>query len=113
VNELVRWQTGAGPIVVEVDDDEPGFESIARNPGEVIHDVQGRFEDALVTLRGAARSALTVFRDDVLDPDGVEIEFGVKLNATAGAVIAKSTMEGHLVVKLTWARGSDGGAVSA
>ena len=33
-----------------------------------------------------------------------EIEFGVKLNAAAGAVIAKTSAEGHLTVKLTWSR---------
>ncbi|NUO99410.1 MAG: hypothetical protein HOW71_04520 [Nonomuraea sp.] len=112
MNELIRWETDTGPIVVEVSDDEPGFESIARRPGEVIHDAQDKFESALISLRGAARSALEIFRDDVLKPDGVDIEFGVKLNATAGAVIAKSTVEGHLVVKLRWERGTGGSATA-
>jgi len=31
-------------------------------------------------------------------------EFGVKFNATAGAVIAKTSAEGHLTVTLTWSR---------
>jgi hypothetical protein len=44
----------------------------------------------------------------------VEIEFGVKLTAEAGALIAKSAVEGHLVVKLSWSPGqSDGPAESA
>jgi len=30
------------------------------------------------------------------------VEFGVRLTAEAGAVIAKSSVEGHLTVKLTW-----------
>ena len=46
--------------------------------------------------------ALRVFRDGSLRPDGVEIEFGVKLSAETGAIIAKGTAEGHLVVRLTW-----------
>jgi len=33
-------------------------------------------------------SALKTFRAEVLDPDGVEVAFGVKFNAEAGAVIA-------------------------
>jgi hypothetical protein len=104
VKELLRWESDQGPVVVEVDDHDAGFESISRSPGEVVHDVKGRFEDALTNVRGAAESALRTFRDDMLDPDEVEIEFGVKLNAAAGAVIAKTSMEGHLVVKLRWAR---------
>jgi hypothetical protein len=107
VRELLRWQTDHGPVVVEVDDEDAGFESIARAPGEVVHDVKGRFEDALASVRGAAESALSTFRDGALRPDEVAIEFGVKLNAAAGAVIAKTSVEGHLVVKLKWARETD------
>lgn len=104
MRELLRWRTDHGPVVVEVDDEDAGFESISRSPGEVVHDVQGRFEDALASVRGAAESALSTFRDDVLRPDEVAIEFGVKLNAAAGAVIARTAVEGHLVVTLKWAR---------
>jgi len=107
MNELVRWETDEGPIVVEVDSKEPGFSSISRKPGEAVHDVRERFEDALQNVRNAAQSALRMFRDDVLDPDDVEIEFGVKLNAVAGAVIAKTSAEGHLTVKLKWSRNGE------
>jgi hypothetical protein len=104
VNELLRWEGDDGPVVVEIDSSQPGFQSISRKPGEIIHDVQGRFDDALENVRNAAVSALEKFRDEILDPDQVEIEFGVKFNAEAGAVIAKTSAEGHLTVKLTWSR---------
>lgn len=91
-------------MVVEVDERDAGFESIKRGPKQIVHDVNQRFEDALASVREAALPALRSFRDEALQPDEVEIEFGVKLNATAGAVIAKSTVEGHLVVKLKWTR---------
>jgi hypothetical protein len=104
VSELVRWQTDDGGIVVEIDAREPGFQSVARGPGQIIHDAQGRFDDALESVRDGAVSALKKFRDEVLDPDGVEIQFGVRFNAEAGAVLAKTSAEGHLSVKLTWSR---------
>ncbi|MEU0255449.1 CU044_2847 family protein [Streptomyces sp. NPDC006184] len=63
------------------------------------------FEGALEGVRAAASAALRVFRDGSLRPDAVEIEFGVRLSAEAGAVIAKGTTEGHLVVKLSWSPG--------
>jgi hypothetical protein len=56
-------------------------------------------------VRSAAVSALRTFRDKSLDPDEVSLEFGVKFNATAGAVIAKTSGEGHLTVKLVWSPG--------
>lgn len=105
VTELLRWETDQGPVVVEVDEEDAGYASISAKPGEVVKDVKGSFEDALERVRGAAESALATFRDEVLDPDEVSIEFGVKLNAEAGAVIAKTSVEGHLVVGLRWTRG--------
>jgi hypothetical protein len=101
VNELVRWQTEHGTIVVESDEEEPGFQSVSRT-GEIFHEAAGRFEDAFANVREAAQSALAALRGGALDPDAVELEFGVKLNAAAGAVIAKTSVEGHLKVKMTW-----------
>lgn len=107
VNELVRWQTEKGTVVVEVDDREPGFSSVSRTAG-VIHDAAGRFEDAFQHVRDAAEAALGALRGGELNPDAVELEFGVKLNAAAGAVIAKTSVEGHLKVKMIWGRPAAG-----
>ncbi|MEO3822578.1 CU044_2847 family protein [Actinomadura sp. B10D3] len=103
MNELVRWQTENGTIVVESDAREPGFQSVSR-AGELVHDAAAKFEDAFQNVRDAAEAALASLRGGDLDPDAVELEFGVKLNAAAGAVIAKTSVEGHLKVKLTWGR---------
>lgn len=37
-----------------------------------------------------------------LSPAAVEIEFGLKLSAQAGVVLAATGVEGHFNVKLTW-----------
>jgi hypothetical protein len=102
MSELVRWETNEGPVVIEIDSKDAGFRSVARKPGEVI-DVNGSFEGALEKVRGAAASALTAFRDSSLAPDAVELEFGIKFTVTAGAVIAKTAVEGNLLVRLKWA----------
>jgi len=105
VTELMRWESDEGPVVVEVDSRDPGFRSVSRRGehGE-IHEVEGRFDAALHNVRGAAMSALRTFRERSLDPDTIELEFGVKLSAAAGAVIARTAAEGHLTVKLSWTR---------
>ena len=54
----------------------------------------------------AASSALGQFQAMSRRPDEVEIKFGVKLDAKAGAVIAQSGMQGHFEVKLRWHRES-------
>ncbi|REE97471.1 CU044_2847 family protein [Thermomonospora umbrina] len=104
MSELLRWPMDEGSVVVEVDDDDPGFQPASLSSDGVIHTVSERFETALQSTRAAAEKALTVFRDGTLRPDAVELEFGVKLNAAAGAVIAKTAAEAHLKIKLTWAR---------
>ncbi|MFF5213162.1 CU044_2847 family protein [Streptosporangium sp. NPDC000396] len=101
MNELMRFETAdGGHVVVEVSTQDPGIQRASRAGGMV--EVRQRFEDALTDVRDAAISALAVFRDGRLKPDSVEMEFGVRLNAEAGAVIAKTSAEGHIVVKLGW-----------
>jgi hypothetical protein len=102
MSELLRWETNDGPVVIEVDSKDAGFRSVARKTGEVI-DVDERFEGALEKVRGAATSALATFRDSSLKPDEVELEFGIKFSVTAGAMIAKTAVEGNLIVRLKWA----------
>lgn len=98
---LVEFKTEDGAlVVVEGAEDATGSRLVSRGDGP---DRAARtFESALDGVRAAAESALRVFRDGSLQPDAVELEFGVKLSAEAGAVIAKGSAEGHLVVKLTW-----------
>ncbi|GLY83319.1 CU044_2847 family protein [Actinoallomurus iriomotensis] len=109
VTELLRWKTDSGSIVVEGDRDQIGYKSVVKRPGEIVHDVNAKFEEALRAFRDSAASALAIFRDDALRPDDVEIEFGLKLNAEVGAVLAKAAAEGSLVVKLKWSRNGEPG----
>ncbi|WP_224300889.1 CU044_2847 family protein [Streptomyces olivaceus] len=98
---LVEFTTGDGVrVVVEGVEDEEGARLVSRGDGPAR--AARTFEDSLDGVRAAAASALRVFRDGSLRPDAVELEFGVKLSAEAGAVIAKGSAEGHLVVKLSW-----------
>ncbi|WP_031071718.1 CU044_2847 family protein [Streptomyces sp. NRRL WC-3742] len=103
MDSLVEFRTESGAnVVVEVDDEGPGLELVARGDGGAVTRVGRTFEQALEGIHSAAESTLRVFRDGRLKPDSVEIEFGVKLTTEAGAVIARSSLEGHLVVKLSW-----------
>ncbi|MGP2441230.1 CU044_2847 family protein [Streptomyces sp. JW3] len=109
---LVEFKTEDGAqVVVEAVDEETGARLVARGDGPA--QAARTFESALEGVRAAATSALRVFRDGTLRPDSVELEFGVRLSAEAGAVIAKGTAEGHLVVKLHWSPGTSAPAAPA
>ncbi|MDT0393843.1 MULTISPECIES: CU044_2847 family protein [Streptomyces] len=98
---LMQFTTESGAmVVVEGVQDASGARLVSRGNGPA--QAARTFEGSLEGVRAAAESALRVFRDGSLRPDAVELEFGVKLTAEAGAVIAKGSAEGHLVVKLSW-----------
>jgi hypothetical protein len=104
---LMEFTTDSGATVtVEVDRHTPGAQLVALGDDNTLARAGRTFDSALTGIRSAAESALAVFRDGALKPDGVELEFGVKITAEAGAVIAKSAVEGHLVVKLSWSPGA-------
>lgn len=109
----MEFTTASGAqVMVEADGQQPGAKLVSRGGNSLVQ--AGRtLDEALVGIRSAAETALTVFREGPLSPDGVELEFGVKLTAEAGAVIARTTVEGQLTVRLSWAPGARTAADSA
>ncbi|WBO69384.1 CU044_2847 family protein [Streptomyces camelliae] len=104
MGRLVEFTTEDGiAVVVESVEGGTGARPVGRGDGPVAQ-ASRTFEGALDGVRAAAQSALRVFRDGTLRPDSVELEFGVKLTAEAGAIIAKGAAEGQLVVRLGWSK---------
>jgi hypothetical protein len=99
--DFVRFPLAdGGSVLVEVEV-EPGLER-ASVPSGVLRKATTTFEHALGEVRAAAGAALAQFRG--LGPDEVELKFGVKLDAQAGAVIARTGLQGQFEVKLKWVR---------
>jgi hypothetical protein len=99
VTEFVRFPLDDGSSVVVEVEPEPGLARAGR-PSGVVRQAGESFERALGEVRAAAAAALTQFRS--MGPDEVELKFGVKLDAQAGAVIAKTGLQGQFEVKLKW-----------
>lgn len=89
-------------MLVEVDEDTYGVEAVARNSDGVV-DAGQRLESALASVRKAAQATLDALTK--LSPETVEVEFGIKLAGEAGALIAKTSAEGHFTVRLSWSPG--------
>jgi hypothetical protein len=102
VTELVRFAAEDGSsVIVEVDDDSPGVEQISRDERGVAEAAE-RIEAAFGAARPAIRSLASMLKQ--LAPDEHEVEFGLKLTAEAGAIVAKTAGEAHFKVKLHWRR---------
>ncbi|MFJ9608977.1 CU044_2847 family protein [Kitasatospora sp. NPDC101176] len=98
--ELLRFQ---GPddssLIVEVEDDSPGIELVSRS-AEGIAEAAHQLDDALTACRPTIESVLAALKH--LRPEQIEVSFGIKLNAEAGVVIAKTAAEGHFDVTMSW-----------
>jgi Trypsin-co-occurring domain 1 len=101
--ELVRFPLEVGgSLLVEVEP-EPGLRRAAR-PGEMLREASASLERALHQVRDAASAAMEQFLAMPRRPDELEIKFGLKLDAQAGAVIARTGLQGQFEVKLKWIR---------
>lgn len=88
-------------VTVEISESELGHgpREVSR-VGDIVASATKTLEQALEPVRAAAAAALDAMRK--IGPDEVELELGVKLSTEAGAVIAKTAGETHLVIRLTW-----------
>jgi hypothetical protein len=91
-----------GHVFVDVDETGPGVARAAR-VGDVIKSSMSSIEAALTPVCDTAAAAMRAFRTRLPAPEEIEIGFGVRLTAEAGAVIAKSGVEAHLNVTVRWA----------
>ncbi|HWC78602.1 MAG TPA: CU044_2847 family protein [Pseudonocardiaceae bacterium] len=95
-----------GQVLVELE--RAGGPALAGRGRDVVRAASESFERTLSTVRDAAGAALSQFQEMAHQPDTVELRFGVKFDVEAGAVIARTGVEGQLEVKLTWhARSAD------
>jgi hypothetical protein len=61
-------------------------------------------DEALERVKPAADALLSKLRALAEPPDEMTVAFGVKLTATAGAVLASAGMEANYTVTMTWKR---------
>ncbi|MGQ4384803.1 CU044_2847 family protein [Streptomyces sp. SAS_270] len=100
--QLIRFRTeDGGEAIVEIGDDEPGVVSVSR-VGDAVREATGSLEAGLDRIRSVAQTTLSRLIDLPRPPQEVTVEFGVRFNAEAGAVIARTEAEGHLTVSMVW-----------
>ncbi|MEE8389393.1 MAG: CU044_2847 family protein [Anaerolineae bacterium] len=102
--------TGEDEILVEFAP-RPGVRqvSLAIGPQELAGKSARALDKAMSTIRQMAHRVTEAVRSiEVVDrPTKVELEFGIKLDAEAGAYIAKVSTEAGFKVVLTWKRSEE------
>lgn len=90
-------------MFMEIDDQEEvyGMQRVARND-DGIEEAESRFAAAIERVKPAAKKVLEAFQE-MNTPDEIGLEFGVKFNAKAGAILASVDSEATFKVSLKWA----------
>jgi hypothetical protein len=110
MKRLVKFPSDSGePILVEVEDVGLGGETRrGLSTSAVVERAQTSFEDALERARPMATSLmgkLHAIGDAAGNPpDEVQVEFGIVLNAEAGAILASASAGANYKVTMTWKR---------
>jgi hypothetical protein len=110
--ELAQFPlSGGGVVVVETDTADLASRRVMRGNGAeaTIATANATFESALKTVRAAAEGILNQLRSLAEPPDEVAVEFGVKLSAETGAVIAKASTEANFKINLSWKKNTTSG----
>ena len=104
MKQLVEFEIDGGSIFVEVDEVPANQDGRAlrgkAQSGEGDSRTQ-RFVDAVEKVRPAAEAVLKTFQE-MSTPEEIGLEFGVKFNAKAGAILASVDSEATFKVSLKW-----------
>lgn len=90
-------------ILVEVDEPEVSDDlDLVARPGELIDKTKQSFAEAVEKIKPVATIIITKLRSINDPPDEVEVKFGVKMSAVAGAIIAAAGVEANYEITLKW-----------
>ena len=103
MNQIVRFYLEDGtPVLIEIDEVLPiGLEDAAIEDKSII-DARHKFEEAFENTRKAAGAIVKKLREFTDSPDTIELEFGLKVSAESGIVVASAAVEANYQLTLTW-----------
>lgn len=106
MSEVVRFALSTGGfLLVEVDEDIGGVSRAARpRTPDMVTTATQTLREAFGQVRAAAEDAIGSFAEMLPAPHELSIEFGVRLSAEAGVVVAKAGGEANFTVRLSWTR---------
>jgi Trypsin-co-occurring domain 1 len=80
-----------------------GLKEVSLSPQDLAARSAAALDSAMASIRDLSERITSTMKDLARRPDEVEVEFGLKLDATMGALITRAGLEAHLTVTLKWA----------
>jgi Trypsin-co-occurring domain 1 len=98
---------GGGSVLVEIAAEPDGPVVRGGRRQQQVVEAGRTLEAVLADLGPTAQAIVGRLRSLAQSPDEIQVEFGVKLNASARLVVAQSTGEANFRVALRWAAPSE------
>lgn len=109
---LLRVETTA-PASARPASEDP-YEPIRRpRPADDVGNAADTLRDAVDRVRPAVQDIVESLRSMPRRPDRITLEFGVKVTAEAGVVVARTAAEAHFTVGVEWDASDRAGASDA
>lgn len=104
MTQLIEFPLDDGQtIVLEVKETYIGESAVpVARAGEIVARAKQTFENAMEGIKPAAGVIITKLREISDPPDEIEVEFGINLTASAGAIVTNASVVANYKVKLTW-----------
>jgi len=106
VNRLIEFKLDdQTTVLVEADDSIPAAGQARVSTGGILTEKASKaFDAALAGIRPIASSVMQQVVEAVTDAREIEVEFGFKLTADAGVILAHTGAEGHFKLSIKWVR---------
>src|SRR6476659_10894440 len=104
MKHIVEFPMESGDVLlVEVDDPMASGTTLRGGHGtDMVERARLTYEEAVDRIKPAAESILQRMRGIAEPPDVISVEFGIKLNANIGAILASTSAEAQFTLTLTW-----------
>ena len=93
------------PILIEVAP-QPGVRTVSLSPKDMAAKAEEAMQNVMDTIHNIARRFNGLYDNLPNEFNQVELSFGIKINAEAGAIVAKASVESNFNVKLVWQKKS-------
>jgi hypothetical protein len=95
-------------FVVELSDEQGSGVIRASRGDELFETSADTFESGMARVQRVAATMLARLADLPRSPDHVRAEFGLRVTAEAGLVVAKGSGDAHIKLELEWSRPEGG-----
>jgi Trypsin-co-occurring domain 1 len=79
-----------------------GLKEVSLSPQDLAKRSSAALDSAMASIRQMSERVTLATKGLAQRPDEVEVEFGLKLDAAGGALLARAGVEAHLTVTLKW-----------